>query len=208
MRVVLLLFLPLLSACSPRALTQVRAQVRGWSGGAGQVAVLGEDRAALSSARIDAVGRFTLPLPSAESLAPRLLGSLAPQRSLECSSSVRASAPAAGFYLISDLSAAPYGSKAAVRLVNQTASPAGREPQLLDQRVLIYASAPTQVRGEVRCPAPVGRAAGEGSASYALSLRQGWNYAVVHRTQASGGATQSRTESVGDDGFEGWEAVK
>ncbi|AWN21883.1 hypothetical protein DKM44_00385 [Deinococcus irradiatisoli] len=208
MRVFLLLALPLLlSACSNKALTQLRAQVRGWSGGAGQVEALSDDLVTLSSAPIDAAGRFTLPLPSAQTLAPQLVSSLVPDLPRSCTNTVGASDPAARFYMLSGLSAFPQGGtdKAALTLISQTAGDPGQDPRQLDKRVLIYASADTRVQGELRCPlsAPGGQAA-EASATYALNLKAGWNYAVTRQSVFASGESRTRIESVGPDGFEGW----
>lgn len=211
MRVLSLLALGplLLSACSPRGITQLRAQVRGWSGGAGQIKVLAADRTVLTSSTLDSVGRFTLPLPDAQALSAFLRPSLLPDAHNEppnCTGSVTSSGPAARFYQISQLSAFPAGSTASLTLVSQTRSSGPSGAQRLDQRGLVYASAATRVQGERRCPAASASGAGGVTASFALNLKAGWNDVVSRQSQDAGGNSTARLESVGDDGFEGWAA--
>lgn len=223
MRVVLLLSLvPLLGSCSPKALTQVRAQVRDWPGQVGQVRFLSASsepasvqtadqitqQVTLSSSSIDSVGRFTLPLPSAEQLAPLLMATVRPNLSADCQSSLMASNPAARFYTLSSIAASPAGSTAPLTLVSQTRSTNPATPQHLDQRLLIYASDATRVSGEINCPATQVGANDLRQASYALNLKTGWNYAVNRQNESGNGVLTSRTESVGNEGFEGWEIAK
>ena len=208
MRALLLLALGplLLSACSSKGITQLRAQVRGWSGGAGQIKVLAADRTVLTSTTLDSVGRFTLPLPDAQALSAFLRSSLLPDLLNEapnCTGTVTSSDPAARFYQISQLSAFPAGGAAPLALVSQTRSNDPGGAQRLDQRGLVYASAATRVQGERRCPAAPGRA-GVTTASFALNLKAGWNDVVSRQSQDAGGNSAARLESVGDDGFEGW----
>lgn len=210
MRALLLLALGplLLSACSSKGITQLRAQVRGWSGGAGQIKVLAADRTVLTSSNLDSVGRFTLPLPDAQVLAAFLRPSLLPDAQNEspnCTGTVTSSDPAARFYQIDQLSAFPTSGAAPLTLVSQTRSNDSGEALRLDQRGLVYASAATRVQGERRCPAGPGRA-GATTASFALNLKAGWNDVVSRRSQDVGGNSAARLESVGDDGFEGWAA--
>ncbi|UWX64600.1 hypothetical protein [Deinococcus rubellus] len=210
MRALLLLALGplLLSACSSKGITQVRAQVRGWSGGAGQIRVLARDQTVLASTSLDSAGRFTLPLPSAQALSPFLRPSLLADTPPNCTSSVTSSDPAAQFYQINQLSAFPASGTVPLPLVSQTRSDNPGGAQRLDQRTLIYASTATRVQGERRCPVtPASGAAAQATTSFALNLKAGWNYAVSHQGQDAGGTGTARLESVGDDGFEGWAAL-
>ena len=196
------LLLLLLSACSPKALSQVRAQVRNWPGSAGRVAFLAADRTTLSGSTIDAVGRFTLPLPSAAVLAPLLTDHLPADAPSTCRSTVRASDPAARFYLLDHISAFPAGDQGSLSLVSLTRSDAPGNPQRVDQRLFIYATLPTLVQGELRCHN------GRVTTSYALNLKAGWNHTVNHQSLDSSGERSSRLESVGDEGFEGWAVAR
>ncbi|WP_161882232.1 hypothetical protein [Deinococcus alpinitundrae] len=212
MRALLLLALGplLLSACSSKGITQLRAQVRGWSGGTGQIKVLAADQTVLTSSTLDSVGRFTLPLPDAQLLSAFLRASLLPDgqnASSHCTGSVTSSGPAARFYQISQLSAFPAGGAAPLTLVSQTRSNDPVGAQRLDQRGLVYASAATRVQGERRCPMASASGARTITASFALNLKAGWNDVVSRQSQDADGNSASRLESVGDDGFEGW-AVK
>ena len=183
----------LLSGCSFH-LSQVRAQVRDWPGGEGQVAFAnGQTR--LAESRIDNVGRFTLPLPQPEALAGVLKGSLPLDVPANCRSTVKASNPAARFYALEEIDALPV-SGAALKLVSQTRSSAESQPQRTDQRLFVYASAPSRVQGQLTCPASQAR--------YSLNLKAGWNRAV-RRTTLEAGQMSRRIEDVGGEGFEGWE---
>lgn len=188
--------LALLSGCSPKGVSQIRAQVRDWPGGAGQVMILANG-AALTSSAIDQVGRFTLPLPDAAAMAPVLRPTLLPTAPADragCTNTVTLSDPAAQFYLLPSVSASAAGAH--LTLVSQTRSNTPGGP--LDQRVYIYASTPVHVQGNLTC------AAAQASASYALNLKLGWNYAVIRRSTP---LSSARFESVGDEGFEGWEVA-
>ncbi|AZI42833.1 hypothetical protein EHF33_08785 [Deinococcus psychrotolerans] len=185
----------LLGGCSPGGVSRIRAQVRDWPGEAGQVMILGGGGAALTSSAIDKVGRFTLPLPGAAAMAPLLRPTLQPNLAAGCTDKVAVSDPAAQFYLLPSISASAAGT--ALTLVSQTRSNVPGGP--LDQRVYIYASTPARVQGDSTC------AVAASSTSYALNLKAGWNYAVMRRPTPS---SPARLESVGDDGFEGWEVAK
>ena len=202
MRLFPLLLLPLLSACSPKALSQVRAQVRDWPGSAGRVAFLAADRTTLSGSTIDAVGRFTVPLPSAAVLAPLLTDHLQADAPSPCRSTVRASDPAARFYLLDHISAFPAGDQAPLSLVSLTRSDVAGDPQRFDQRLFIYATLPTLIQGDLRCQN------GKVTTSYALNLKAGWNHTVKHQSFYASGEQSSRLESVGDKGFEGWAVAR
>lgn len=210
MRALLLLALGplLLSACSSKGITQLRAQVRGWSGGAGQIRVLAGNQTVLASTSLDSAGRFTLTLPDAQALSPFLRPSLLADAPPNCTGSVTSSDPAAQFYQIDHLSAFPAGSAAPLTLVSQTRSVPQNGPQRLDQRGLIYASTATRVQGERRCPVTLASgAAGQTTASFALNLKAGWNDSVSRQSRDASGSV-TRLESVGDDGFEGWAAAQ
>ena len=186
----------LLSGCSFQ-LTQFRAQVRDWPGGEGQVAFM-DAQTRLSASRIDSVGRFTLPLPTPQALAG-VLGDLPPDVPADCASTVKASNPQARFYLLGQISAFPAGGGPALTLVSQTRSSAQGQAARVDQRLLVYASAPSRVQGKVSC-----RAA---ETTYSLNLKSGWNHAVDRQTSL-GKSSSSSIEDVGDEGFEGWEVAR
>ena len=186
----------LLSGCSFQ-LKQIRAQVRGWPGGEGQVAATtGQKR--LSESRIDSVGRFTLPLPTPQAL-EGVLGDLPPNIAATCKSSMRASNPAARYYVLQSISAFPAGGGPALSLISQTRSSAQGQTQRSDQRLLIYASAPSRVQGALNCPSS--------QTTYSLNLKSGWNHAVDRMTDTDAGKSSS-IEDVGDEGFEGWEVAR
>ena len=206
MRALLLLALGplLLSACSSKGITQLRAQVRGWSGGAGQVRVLAGNQTVLARSGLDSVGRFTLPLPGAQALSPFLRPTLSPNAPPNCTGNLTSSGPAAQFYQLDHLSAFPAGSTVPLTLVSQTRSNDSDGTQRVDRRGLIYASAATRVQGERRCPVTLASgAARQATTRFALNLKAGWNYTVARQIRDASG-TLTRLESVGDDGFEGW----
>ena len=193
----------LLSACSQKPLAQLRAQVRDWPGGAGSVSVLDEQNRTLTSAAIDPVGRLTLPLPDRAQMQP-LLRPDALQASfsapgVSCAGRLLPSNPAARFFTLGSLSAAPTGGPA-LRLLSQNPGNRQGDPVRLDRRTLIYASEDSRVQGELNCPLPGGPL----TVSYSLNLKTGWNYAVIHRADYASGQKQRSAESVGKEGFEGW----
>ncbi len=177
------------SACSSRGVTQLRAQVRGWTGGEGRIEVLNDDLKTLATTPLDASGRFNLPLPGPEQLAGSLQPSLIPSGIDGCQNTVKVNGDAQ-YYTLGDLTAfSSQGSKVAYTIVSQTHS---TDQARSDKRVMIYVTQPVQVRGELKC--------GAQSASYRLSLQQGWNYAVSRQSQGN-----TVIESTGKEGFEGWQ---
>lgn len=192
-RVTLLLTLLALTSCSSRSAGLLRGQVRDWTGGAGRIEVLDNDLKTVVSTTLDASGRFNLPLPTPEQLGPILQESLVPASlPASCQNTVQVSSQSARYYMLGDLTAFPAaGNKLAYTLVSQTVN---SDHTKLDKRVMIYASQPVQVRGDLTCGPKV--------ASYRLNLRQGWNYAVSRQS-----AGNTIIESSGKEGFEGWAVV-
>ncbi|WP_293913073.1 hypothetical protein [Deinococcus sp.] len=193
----------LLAACSQKPLEQLRGQVRDWPGGAGSVSVLDEQNRTLTSTAIDPVGRFTLPLPGGDQMKPLLrpdgLQASFNLPGVGCTGRLLPSSPAARFFTLGALSAAP-ASGPALQLLSQNPGSRQGDPVRLDRRTLIYASESSRVQGELTCPLP----AGPLTVSYSLNLKTGWNYAVTHRADYASGQKQRVVESVGKEGFEGW----
>jgi hypothetical protein len=199
-----------LSACSARSLTQVRGEVRGWTNGAGSVEFLNDDLKTLASANLDSVGRFTIQLPDAQTVAPYLQPSLVPEVPAGCSNTVKAST-AAQFYTQGDITA--YGSggqKTVYTLVsedrggsNQSAS----NPLRLTKRLLIYADQAVRVSGQLSCPVKGPVKGGLAVATYGLDLKAGWNRVASNQTVYASGASQTGIANTGEDGFDRWTVV-
>ncbi|MFC4452576.1 hypothetical protein [Deinococcus sonorensis] len=187
-----LLLAVLLTACAERPLSQVRGEVHGRTGGPGTVAVLDPDGQRLTSAPLDRVGRFTLPLPEAAALDGVLRPSVAPALP-GCTSQITASVPAARYWVQDRLTAFPTGGPASgVPLISEDRS-SGQTTQRLIHRMYVYASAATRVTGQSSCPAaPTTR--------YQMDLKAGWNTVAAQQTRGS----DTVLISVGDDGFERW----
>lgn len=178
----------LLTACSPRHTATLRAQVRGWQGGAGQVTALDDQQRAVSSAALDPAGRFNLPLPSDKELEGRLSTSPAGLKPpAGCGPSPSSAAP---LFVIRTLRARGEDGRAFTLVSRDDAADQSRR----DEHLLIYAAAPAQLRADVRC--------GAQTFSYRLNLRAGWNYALLRQTP-----NLSTFESSGKDGLEGWTAL-
>ena len=166
----------LVSACStmpaapPDPQKEVRGSVSGWSGGAGTVE-LTLDGQTLTSAALSAAGKFTLPLPDAAAL--NGLGAAAssyPAFSEGCTRDLKVSAPDAKLVVVSSLNVkTASGSQAISRF--ETSHDAVLDASNSTQTLLVYASAVTQIYGEVSC------ASGQKRASYSVLLRlnAGWN---------------------------------
>jgi hypothetical protein len=198
----------LLASCSPKPLEQLRGQVRDWPGVAGQVSATDDQGRPLTTTTADSVGRFTLPLPTDEQMKPLLrpdvlqpsvVRAVSSRPGVSCTGRLSPSNPAARFYLVGWLGAAP-GSGPALRLVSQNPSDRPSDPVRLDRRLLIYADAASRVQGTQTCTLPGGAL----TYRYSLNLKVGWNYAVTHRTDYASGQKERVVESVGKEGFEGW----
>ncbi|WP_424951354.1 hypothetical protein [Deinococcus sp.] len=202
-RVLLLPLLLGLNACSAKSLTQVRGEVRGWTLGMGSVEFLSDDLKTLSSADLDAVGRFNLGLPLAQTITPLLQDSLIPKLPAGCASTVRASS-AAKYYSLGDITAYPgSGQKTAYTLVSEDR--AGSNSLRITRRLFIYASQAVDVSGTLSCPVtgqqPVAIAA---VATYGLDLKAGWNRVESNQTVYNSGASQTALSTTGEDGFDRW----
>lgn len=189
-----------LGACSGRALSEVRGQVLDWTNGAGSVEFLDDDLKTLSSAPLEAVGRFNLKLPDDATITPLLQGSLLPDVPANCRNTVKASSGAARFYSLGDITAYPSGGqKTAYTLVSEERG--GSDPVRVTKRLFIYASQDVQVRGTLSCPLGNQRQA---SATYGLDLHKGWNRVASSQLVYGSGASQTDIAVTSTDGFERW----
>lgn len=196
----------LLTGCSGRGLTRVRGTVQGWDGGAGPLEVLSDNLETVAGTTLEASGRFNLDLPGAAALERYLQPSLIPELpSGACTNSVTSSAGGARFYSIGDLSAFPGGNtqKTAVTIFSGESNESS-DPRLVTRRVLIYASQPTTVRGDLDCTVGGQRS----RAVYNLNLKQGWNYTATRQTIHAAGSSETVISVVGSDGFERWSVAR
>ncbi|WP_425146337.1 hypothetical protein [Deinococcus sp.] len=198
----LLLLLLSLNACAGPPLTEARGQVIGWTYGAGRAEFLSDDLHTLSSAPLESVGRFNLKLPDAAALAPYLQGSLVPEVSAGCTSSVKADPPTARFYSQGDITVYPGTAKHALTLVSEDRGSA--EPLRVVKRLYLYATQNVRVTGDLSCAANGQNAA----ANYSLDLKAGWNRVASNQTLYRSGASQISLLVVGADGFEHWRVAK
>ncbi len=166
----------LVSACStmpaspPNPQKEVRGSVAGWTGGAGTVELSLDDQT-LTSAPLSSAGKFTLPLPDAAAL--NGLGAAAsnyPAFDGGCTRDLKVSAPDAKLVVVSRLNLKTASGNQAISRF-ETSHDSALDASTSTQTLLVYASAATQIYGEVSC------ASGQKRASYSVLLRlnAGWN---------------------------------
>ncbi|AZI42406.1 hypothetical protein EHF33_06275 [Deinococcus psychrotolerans] len=186
MRFLPLFLLPalLLSACStptppaaPDPQKELRGTVTDWKGGASTVTLLVGDQS-LASTPLSVGGTFALTLPPSAALAGLgVKASSYPAFSAGCTRDLQVSAPDASLVVVSSLQVKTASG-------TQTISRFERSyDSVLDasnsaQDVLVYASADTQIYGEVSCSDASKRA----SYNVLLRLNAGWN--TVRLTQS------------------------
>lgn len=206
MRFLPLFLLPvlLLSACStptppaaPGPQKELRGTVTDWKGGASTVSLLVGDQA-LASAPLSMGGTFTLTLPQSAALnGLGVKASSYPAFSDGCTRDLQVSAPDANLVVISSLqvktvSTVPTSAVQTISRFERTYD-AALDVSNSAQELLVYASAATQIYGEVSCADASKRA----SYSVLLRLDQGWN--TVRLTQSilpSSAVTRAVTQFV------------
>ncbi len=187
-----------LSACStmpapkaPDLQKETRGSVPGWSGGAGTVKLVVGDQT-LSSAPISAAGNFTLPLPSGAALAG--LGVRAadyPAFGEGCSRDLQVSVPDARLVVLPSLEAQTTGGVQTLSRFEQSHDSA-LDVGNSSQELLVYATAETQIYGDVSCAANQKRA----SYSVLLRLSQGWNTVRLSQSILAGSQIRAVTQFV------------
>lgn len=187
---------------SVSTLTQIKATVQGWKGGAATVEAytyaLAGGRVKVASADLSSAGAFNMTLPGKDTLQPvmnTLVELFGPGQDTTCAALPVSSDAALKIATIDRFNVTQGGAEVSILLTSPPASASTTLPINVDAYVYFYADRSSTVTGTQDCTyAPVSGDTSHNTSTFNMKLKAGWN--VVHLTGKVDGSTTAYTTAV------------